>query len=285
MFLLRLFRAAGATGHVFFLKNGRTVDRGLAFSGLIGPKTTVAVVPTTPQIVNFAIEAQTVDNQRVTVYGSLTVTFNPSVAVSKFDFTVDTKQGGYLGNWEKVLAAKVTERVLREVLNKLAKLDVEGAIRAQQDVESAVTLALGATIFAADGITVSSCSIPKIEPTDDEVAESIGVSERQLMLTNADAALHTRRMKAVENDRAVKQFEVDTKIELEKKQGALLEEQAKNKLAEATTDAAATKTRLAPLENIEGGKLLGIAVMEAARGGRLGNLAITTELLAAVSQK
>lgn len=285
MFIVRLFGSAGATGHVFFLKNGRTKDRGLAFSGYIGPKTTVAVVPTTPQIVNFAIEAETVDKQHVTVYGSLTTIFNPSVAVSKFDFTVDTKQGGYLGNWEKVLAAKVTERVLREVLKKLAGMTVENAIRAQQDIESAVTAALDEKVFAADGITITSCSIPKIEPTDDEVAEAIGVSERQVMLTNADAALHTRRMKAVENDRAIKQFEADTKLELEKKQGELLVEQAKNKTAEATTDAEATKIRLVPLQDIPGGKLLGIAVMEAARGGRLGNLAITTELLAAVGQK
>ena len=52
--LITLFRSAGATGHVFFLKNGRTRDMGLAYSGFIGPMTTVAIVPTTPQILNFA---------------------------------------------------------------------------------------------------------------------------------------------------------------------------------------------------------------------------------------
>ena len=226
--LISLFRSAGATGHVFFLKNGRVADKGLAYSGFIGPKTTVAVVPTTPQILNFAIDAQTKDKQSVVVQGNLTVTLVPQTAISRFDFTVDTRNGGYLGNWVQVLNAKVIERVLRAVLNKVKELDVEDATRSQKEVEDAVTEALGRDAFAQDGITVDSCSIPKIEPADEEVEEAIGAQERQTMLTEADKALHGRRMKASENERTVKQYEADTKLELEKKQGKLLDEQAKN---------------------------------------------------------
>jgi len=283
--LIRLFRSAGATGHVFFLKNGRTANRGLAYSGFIGPMTTVAVVPTTPQILNFAIDAQTKDKQGVVVQGSLTATLTPSTAVSKFDFTVEPRSGGYLGNWVQVVNAKVIERVLRAVLDKVKDLEVEEATRSQKAVEDAVTAALSSDAFYGDGITINSCSIPKIEPSDDEVEGAIGAKERQTMLTDADKALHDRRLKAAENERAVKQYEADTKLELEKKQGELLEEQDKNKKKEAETDAEVTKTRLAPLKDVESGKLLGAAIMEAAKTGRLGSLAITSEFLAAVGQK
>jgi hypothetical protein len=283
--LITLFRSAGATGHVFFLKNGRTADKGLAYSGFIGPKTTVAVVPTTPQILNFAIDAQTKDKQNVVVRGSLTATLIPQTAVSKFDFTVETRNGGYLGNWNQVLNAKVVERVLRAVLNRVKELDVEDATRAQKDVEDAVTAALGENIFSEDGISVNSCSIPKIEPTDEEVEEAIGANERQTMLTEADRALHERRMKASGNERTVKQYEADTRFELEKKQGDLLDEQAKNKEKEANADARAIEIRLAPLEKVDAGKLLGAAIMDAAKSGRLGSMAITSEFLAAVGQK
>ncbi len=280
-----LFRSAGATGHVFYLKNGHVADKGLAYSGFIGPQTTVAVVPTTPQILNFAIDAQTKNMQNVVVKGNLTVTLVPQTAISRFDFTVETRNGGYLGNWVQVLNAKVIERVLRAVLNKVKELSVEDATRSQKEVEDAVTEALGRDAFAQDGITVDSCSIPKIEPADEEVEEAIGAQERQTMLTEADKALHGRRMKASENERTVKQYEADTKLELEKKQGKLLEEQAKNKKKEAETDAEATKIRLAPLEDVESGKLLGAAIMDAAKSGRLGSMAITSEFLAAVGQK
>lgn len=283
--LIRLFRSAGATGHVFFLKDGHVEDKGLAYSGFIGPKTTVAVVPTTPQILNFAIDAQTNDKQGVVVQGNLPVTLVPQTAISRFDFTVETRNGGYLGDWVQVLNAKVIERVLRAVLNKVKELDVEDATRSQEEVEDAVIEALGRGAFAQDGITVDSCSIPKIEPADEEVAEAIGAKERQTMLTEADRALHERRMKASENERTVKQYEADTKLELEKKQGELLGEQAKNKKKEAETDAEATKIRLVPLSDVESGTLLGAAIMDAAKSGRLGSMAITSEFLAAIGQK
>ncbi len=282
---IRLFRRAGATGHVFLLKNGQRKDKGLAYSGFIGPKTTVAVVPTTPQILNFAIDAQTKDKQDVVVQGSLTATFIPGTAVSKFDFTVNTKDGSYVTQWDQLLTSQVVERVRRAVLRKIKELDVKDAIISQKDVEEAVTAALSEAGFSENGIKADSCSISQIEPNDEDVAGAIGATERQAMLTEADNALHGRRLKAAENERVVKEFEAGTKLELEKKQGVLLEEQAKNKEKEATADAAATEIRMKPLKDVEAGKLLGAAIMEAAKTGRLGSLAITSEFLAAVGQK
>jgi hypothetical protein len=282
--LIRLFRSAGATGHVFFLKNGRSRNKGLAYSGLIGPMTTVAVVPTTPQILSFAIEAQTRDKQGVVVRGGLTATLVPQTSISKFDFTVEPKSGGYLSNWVQVVNAKVIERVLRAVLNRVKELDVEAATRSQKEVEDAVTAALGDTVFSSDGIVVNSCSIPKIEPADDEVAGAIGAQERQTMLTAADRALHERRLKAAQNERTIKEYEADTKLELEKKQGELLEERAKNTKKEADTDAEATRIRLAPLKDVEAGKLLGAALMDGFKTGRIGSIVVAPELLGALQR-
>ncbi len=283
--LISLFRNAGATGHVFLLKNGQVSNKGLAYSGFIGPMTTVAVVPTTPQILNFAIDAQTRDKQEVVVQGNLTATMAPQEAVSKFDFTVDPKSGGYRTNWTQVLNAKVIERVLRAVLDKVKELDIEVATRSQKEVEDAVTSALSSNALSEDGIMVKSCSIPKIEPSDNDVANAMGAQERQNMRTEADRALHERRIKAAENERAVSEYEAGTKLELEKKRTDLLDEQAKNKKKEADADAEATKIRLAPLADVDAGKLLGSAIMDAAKTGRLGSLAITSEFLAAVNQK
>lgn len=283
--LIRLFRSAGATGHVFFLKSGRVRNKGLAYSGFIGPKTIVAVVPTTPQILDFAIDAQTKDKQAVVVQGSITARLVPETAVSKFDFTVDARNGGYLSPWQQVLQATVIERVLRAVLNCAKVLDVETATHSQKEVEDAVTQALGADAFSSHGIVVESCSVPKIEPSDEDVGEAIGAQERQTMLTEADRALHERRLKASQNDRAIKEYEAGTKLELEKKQGVLLDEQAKNKEKEATADAKATEIRLEPLVKVDAGKLLGAALMEGFKTGRVGSIVVAPELLGALQQK
>jgi hypothetical protein len=283
--LIRLFRSAGATGHVFFLKNGRTANKGLAYSGLIGPMTTVAVVPTTPQILNFAIAAQTKDKQGVVVRGSLTATLIPPTAISKLDFTVNAKDGSYVTQWDQILHARVVERVLRAVLGKVKDLNVEEATRSQKDVEDAVTAALGENALSAEGITVKSCSIPKIEPADEEVKGSIGAQERQAMLTDADRAVHERRLKASTNERTIKTYEAETILRLEEERVKLLAKQGENERQKATDDAAATAIRLAPLDTVEAGKLLGAAIMDAAKTGRLGSLAITSEFLAAIGQK
>jgi len=280
--LIRLFRGAGATGHVFFLKNGRVKDKGLAYSGLLGPQTTVAVVPTTPQIVPFSIEAQTADKQGAVVKGALTVTLAPAVAVRKFDFTVDRLRGGFVGNWSQVLNAKVLEHVVRAVLEKMKTLDVETATRSQKDVEDAVR-ALDREALRSDGVEMDSCSIPKIDPKDQDVANAIGAEERQVRLAQSDRALHERRLKASENDRTVKAYEADTKLELAKKQGELLDEETKNKEKEATGDAEATRIRLEPLKEVSSGRILSAALADAARTGSLGKVTITSDLLAAIN--
>jgi hypothetical protein len=281
--IIKLFRAAGATGHVFLVKNGKTRDMGLAYSGLIGPQTTVAVVPTIPQTIDFAIEAQTKDKQEVIVSGSVTATLLPPKAVSRFDFTVDVRSGGYLGNWRQALQARVVERVLRAVLEKVRGLNVEEATRSQKEVEDAVTVALGANALEGDGVAINSCSVPKIEAADEEVANSIGSQERQAMLTEADRALHDRRLKGAANERTVKQYEADTKLELEKKQGALIAEKAKNTEMEATADAKATEIKLGPLKDLEPGNLLGAALMEGFKTGRIGSISVAPELLGALA--
>jgi hypothetical protein len=283
--LWTLFRGAGATGHVFLLKNGKTEDKGLAFSGLIGPMTTVAVVPTVPQFVNFAIAAKTKDKQDVTVQGSVTITLIPKQAISAFDFTVNPKTGSYINPWDKSMSTRVIERALRTVLDEIKQLDVADATQSQKLVEDAVLAALGGDTFSADGIIVKSCSIPKIQPANDKIEASIGAVDREQMLAAADKATHDRRIKQVENDRAVKKFEADTELELEKAQADLIKERAKNGQAEARADAAATKTRLAPLADVASGKIIGAAILKAAEGGQLGSLNITSEFLAAVGSK
>lgn len=283
--LMTLFRSAGATGHVFTLKNGKIMDRGLAYSGLIGPLTTVAVVPTTSQILDFAIEAQTKDTQKVVVRGNVSVTLVPANAIKKFDFAVILKTGAYVSQWHQMLKVKIIERALRAVLDEVKNLDVSEVGRSQKIVEDAVMNALGGNAFVTDGVKVDSCSIPKIELNNEKLQDALGAADRERLLTAADAAIHERQLKRAADDRAVKEFESGTALALEQKRRELITERAKNSEEEAKADAKATEIRLKPLENVEAGKLIGAAIMEAAKSGALGSLSITSEFLAAVGQR
>jgi len=285
--LLRLFRRAGATGQVFFLKNGRITNKGLAYSGLVGPLTTVAVVPTTAQVIDFSIQAQTKDKQDITVTGNLKVTLNPDVAIGKFDFTVDTKNGSYVNPWDTALHTLAIEHVLAPVHDKAKAVDVEAARQSHKEFEAAVKASIAGADnpLSKNGVTVESCSIAEIEADDEEVGLAIGATERQTMLSAADKAVHGRRLKAAENERGVRTYEAETQLKLEQERVKLLEQQGTNKKAEAQSDAEATKIRLTPLGEVEAGKILGAALMEMAKTGRIGTLSVGPELLAALAAR
>lgn len=274
-----LFQSSGSTGRVFFFKKGICKDMGLAYSGLIGPTTTVAVVPTTLQIVQFAIPCKTQDKQNVTVKGCITVTFIPETAVSKFNFTVDSENGGYIGDWVQILNAMVTEHVTRAVHKYVKDFDVEEAVHLnKENVENGVTSALGG-IFTNDGIVVHSCSIPEIRPSDSDIVTAIGSKQRQEILTDSDAALHERQMKAAIAERELKQYELSTKHELEAQKAALIQAEAVNIKAQAEATAAAIKIRISSLAGVPSSRLLAMGLMEASENGNLNNLTITTEFL------
>ena len=232
--LIRLFRKAGTTGHVFFLKNGTRRDMGVGYSGFIGLKTAVAVVPTTPQVIDFVIEARTRDKQVITVTGDLKVALDPAAAVAKFDFTVDPASGAYCEPWEETLNAIALECALPSIHDLARTLEVETATTAHKQFGDAVRIAATSTSALKEkGLYVDSCSITRIEPNDDEVTASIGSKERQTMLTQADLALHTRRLKAAESDRGVKTYESETALKLEEERAKLLAQQIMNKQQEA----------------------------------------------------
>lgn len=281
-----LFTRAGATGHVFLVNNGRRRDKGLAYSGLVGPGTTVAVVPTIQQVLAFSVDALTADRQTVNVTGSVVVTLVPPTAVATFDFTVDPQSGTYRARWEQNLHALVTERVFGPVRAKVRELALKDVVSANSVIEEAIMAKIGGDEkLSAKGIVVDSSSAPSIEPENDELTDALGAPERETMLADADAATHERQMKAVENARAVKTYESQTQLELEKERAKLVKEQNKNEMEKAKTDAKATAERLKPIKDAESGKVFAAALLEMAKSGRIGSINIAPDLLAAVNAK
>ncbi len=285
LFGFGLFTRAGATGHVFLVKNGKRVDKGLAYSGIVGPGTTIAVVPTTQQLIAFSVDALTKDKQTVSVNGNVKVTLSPDAAVSTFDFTVEPEAGSYRARWETNLQALVMERVLGPIREKVKIYKLDEVVTAHAAIEEAIVAEIGTGEAALEqkGVTIDSCSVPDIAPEDEQLSEALGASERETMLTEADAATHERQMKASKNARAVKTYDSQTAFALEQERGKLVDEQGKNKLAEAKVEADATAARLEPLNDVDPSKVFVAALFEAAKTGRLGTINLTSDLYAAIA--
>ncbi len=300
MKILTFFNNAGATGHVFFVSNGKRRDKGFAYSGFVFPGTTIAVIPTVPQAYSFAVEVLTLNKQKITVTGNLKIIFNDlEKAVAKFDFTVN-KNGSYTNNWQSELTSIVLEQVLGPIQTHAKSKNVSEVVTEFKEFETSVMDSVNSkktedvsdqsetetsSVFGLKGIKVESCSIVKITASDDDVAEALGVKEREELLAIADKAQHDRQKKASENARALKKYDAETAQEMEDEKTKLIEKQSVNKKAEATSDAAATEIRLNALEKVDPGKILGAAIMEAAKNGNLTDIALTTEFLSLIKNK
>jgi len=68
---------------------------------------------------------------------------------------------------------------------------------------------------------------------------------------------------------------------MEYKKGERYADESKNKAGRATADAGVITTLLGPYKEVESSKILGLAILEAAKAG-IGTLSITPELVAAI---
>ena len=86
--------------------------------------------------------------------------------------------------------------------------------------------------------------------------------------------------RAVEEERRIKQSEMDTEVGLENQRKDLVDTQARNQLTLAEADAKAEELKLSPYGALAPQVLVGLALKEwAAGGGSIGNLSITPDML------
>lgn len=288
------FSSAGATGNVFLFKDGTIRDKGIAYSGFIGRATTVAIVPTTMQTVNFSLEVQTSDKQTANVSGSVQVLLNPKIIVSKLDFTVNKESGGYLNQWQTVFQALITEKIPGPIRAKAKEISIVDIVNAQKELGDQLQTSLAAEKSLSDfGILVQSCSVSKIAPANSDILRAIGATEKEALLTKSDEATHKRQMSAAENDKALKTFELETDLSLEVQKKKIIEQENANEKLQADAKLVIEKEQadakleqlkneLEQLNSLGSDKLLGVSLFNFAKSGRLQTLNISPELIHAI---
>jgi hypothetical protein len=66
------------------------------------------------------------------------------------------------------------------------------------------------------GVEIIGASVLKVKPTP-ETARALEARAREAILREADEAIYERRKSAVENERAIRQGELDTEVAVEQK--------------------------------------------------------------------
>ena len=266
------------TTYVLHFKDGRVKREGPGLSFYyFAPTSTVVTVPLASADVPFVFNLITRDFLDVTIQGQLTYrVFEPKQLARLLDFTIDgdgkyrsedpAKLEERLVNATQVIAGTIISRLtLREALNAAETLVTE-VMTGLRKIESVAML----------GVEPLALSILAIRPTP-EMARALEAESREQLQREADESIYARRNAAVEQERIIKESELNTELAVEAKKREIRErkmaadisvedqrtkliaKQADNTKQDADSKAYALRATLEPLEKADWKTLMAIS--------------------------
>lgn len=193
---------------------------GLAFF-YYAPTTSLVAVPTASNEVPFIFEETTADFQMVTIQGQITYRVTePEKLATLMNFTLVAGGEAYATDDPEKLPQRLINIVNVQARALIQRLPLRQAVRESDALVEALRPKLVASPeVLALGLEILGFSILAIKPTP-ETARALEAETREQLLKEADEAIFRRRNAAVENERAIKENELNTEnaVELKKRQ-------------------------------------------------------------------
>jgi len=307
-----LYMKASPTTYVLHFKDGKVKREGAGLSFFyFAPTSVLVTVPVSSVDVPFVFNEVSADFQAVTIQGSLTYRVtDPRRLASLLDFSIRPNGNFISEDPEKlkerlisatqIFAAGVTRRMkLRELLTALDTIVSE--VLADMKVSEAVAML---------GVEILGLSILSVKPTP-ETSKALEAEARETLLRQADEAIYARRNAAVEQERRIKESELNTEIAVEEKKrqiretkmaadiaveekrSALIDRQAANDRKDADSKSYALDAMLKPLRDMDWRTLMAASAGRmdpklsiamafrdlAENSAKIGQLNITSDLL------
>jgi hypothetical protein len=215
-----------ATHYALHFQQGHIRHEGPGLSFFYySPSATIVSVPIGSTDAPFAFMESSADFQSVTVQGQLTYrVVDPKKVASLLDFSLG-RNGQYLGDGQQklqerlvksaqVAAKAVTQRMgLREVLTSSTAIgtEVEDALKNSEAITSL-------------GVEILDLAVISMKPTP-EMAKALEAEAREALQRKSDEAIYARRNAAVEQERRIKESELNTEIAVEEKKRQIREAQ------------------------------------------------------------
>jgi regulator of protease activity HflC (stomatin/prohibitin superfamily) len=221
---------------------------------------------------------------------------NPPAGVpALLNFAIDPKRGAYLSDDPAKLSGRLSNVVQIETRGEIQRRTLEETLRDAQAIAAQVVSRLrqGQVELQALGVELLSVYFVSTRATP-EVAKALEAQYRETLLRLQDEAIYARRVAAVEEERKIKEKELASSKALEEQRKALIilqgdntrqeaEDRGRALELEAQYRAKAAEVELAVYRSLEPSHLVAHALKELAQNaGKVGNLTITTELLASL---
>jgi hypothetical protein len=247
MFGFRFIKTPPTT-YLMAYRKGKVVAAGAGLSQFYyAPITTLVAVPVASREESFIFEKATADFQTVTVQGNVSFRIaDPVKTAGLLNFALKSDGVNYAAKDPDKLPERVVAVTQVLVQQMIQAMSLGDAIRASGQLAEGVLLGLrGNQEMAAIGIEILGLAILAVKPTP-ETGRALEARAREAILREADEAVFSRRNAAVENERAIKQSELDTEIAVEQKKRTIRETQME---AEASVRQKKNELRKAEMES------------------------------------
>lgn len=223
--------------YVIQFKNGTIAKegRGLSFF-YFAPNTSIAAVPIGSNDLPFIFNETTNDYQNISIQGQITYKISdPKQLAELLDFTVDSN-----GIYKKNDSEKLSQRIINEAQTATSsfihELGLKESIRSAKMIETKIADGLKASkAISILGIEILSVSILAIRATP-EMERALETETREKLSQEADQAVYERRNFAVEQERKIKESELNTEIAVEEKKKQIDEKKMEAEIQRADNE-------------------------------------------------
>lgn len=284
------------TDYIIHFSGGKPKRSGLGLSFYyLAFNSQIVAVPTSSTDANFVFKEISNNYQELTIQGQFTYRIvDPKKAAEILNLRIDPNNSKHVTEDLKVLAQRITNVVQMETRVEVEKRSLEETIRDSQTIAAEVARRLReGTVLSSFGAELISVYFLSVRPTP-EMSKALEAEYREALLRKADEAVYARRAAAVDEERKIKEKELNSDVALEQQRKNLIVLQGNNALQEAENNglalereaqskAKAAEMELSVLRSVDPRSLLAIAMKELGENaGRVGNLTITSEMLASL---
>ena len=226
MFGIKFIKAQPTT-YLLQYRGGKIVREGLGLSFFYyAPTASLVGVPVGSTDAPFIFQETTADFQTVTVQGQVTYRVgDPKRLAGLLNFTLTPGGNHYLSDDPKKLPERVIHVVNVLARAELQKLSLREALRASDEIVEAVKKRLtAADEIVSLGLEILGLSIVAVKPVP-ETARALEAEAREKLFRESDEAIYARRNAAVQQERAIKENELNTEIAVENKKRQIRETQ------------------------------------------------------------
>ncbi|PIQ49921.1 MAG: membrane protease subunit, stomatin/prohibitin [Cytophagales bacterium CG12_big_fil_rev_8_21_14_0_65_40_12] len=232
--------------YVLHFKNGNILreGRGLSFF-YFAPNSSIAAIPMGSNDLPFIFNESTNDYQTVNIQGQISYKISdPKILADVLDFTVNDN-----GQYKKNDIEKLNQRIINEAQTATSsfihEIKLKDAIRSAKSIEERILEGLKSSqAIAMLGIDILGANILGIQATP-EMSRALETETREKLQQEADQAIYERRNFAVEQERKIKETELNTEIAVEEKQKQIAEKKMESEVQKSDNDRKLREMKLA----------------------------------------